>query len=589
MPGKFKFINNYRQKYFWLDSSVLLIIAALTGVGTGFAAIGFKLLIQFYHSMFFSGGEQLLSASMGKYYIILIPALGGLLVGPIIYFFAREAKGHGVPEVMAAVAEKDGVMRPRLVLIKAMASSISIGSGGSVGREGPIVQIGSAIGSSIAQALRMPPNMMKTLVACGAAGGISATFNAPIGGVIFAQELILGEFVTGNFILIVITSVVSAIISRAFWGDFPAFMVQAYHLVNPAEMGFYLILGLLAGLFSVLYIKILYKTEDLFDNITQIPEYLKPFLGGLMVGSIGLFFPQVFGVGYETVEMVLKNGLPWLLVFALLFAKLIATSITIGSGGSGGVFAPGLFMGSMLGGSFGILVHSAFPALTAPAGAYALVGMGGVFAGMAQAPITGIIIIFEMTGDYKVILPLMVVCVISALVARGLYPESIYTEKLARRGLNVRRKNNVGIMAEVPVSKVMTTRVQTLEASIQLSAAKDIILESAYTGFPVLEGNRLVGITTYEDILKEIKKGHAELSVGEILCNDLITVTPYDSIQKVMDKMAGGDIGRLPVVNADKPEELLGIISRNDIINAYSLVANGDIQNSSKKDLELNL
>lgn len=589
MPGKFKFINNYRKKYFWMDSSVLLIIAALTGVGTGFAAIGFKLLIHFFNGLFFSGGEKFLADFLGKYYIILIPALGGLLVGPIIYFLAREAKGHGVPEVMAAVAEKDGVMRPRLVLIKALASSISIGSGGSVGREGPIVQISSAIGSSIAQVLRMPPAIMKTLVACGAAGGISATFNAPIGGVMFAQELILGEFVTSNFILIVISSVVSAIISRAFWGDFPAFMVQAYHMVNPVEMGFYLILGLLAGLFSVLYIKVLYKTEDLFDNITHVPEYFKPVLGGLLVGSIGLFFPQVFGVGYETVEVVLKNGLPWLLVFLLLFVKLIATAITIGSGGSGGVFAPGLFMGSMLGGSFGFMVHSTFPALTAPAGAYALVGMGGVFAGMSQAPITGIIMLFEMTGDYKVILPLMVVCVISAMLARGLHPETIYTEKLARRGLNVRRKNNVGIMAEMPVSKVMTARVQTLDASTRLTAAKDIMLASAFTGFPVLEGNRLVGIITYEDVLKEIRAGNSELSVGEILCSDLITVTPYDSIQKVMEKMATGDIGRLPVVNADKPEKLLGIISRNDIINAYSLAANGDIQTDNKKELELPL
>ncbi|MEA1962183.1 MAG: chloride channel protein [Bacillota bacterium] len=380
-----------RKKYFWADSSYLIILAFVVGVGTGFAAIGFQKLIKLFQVLFFSGGSTLLSGSMGRFYIILVPAIGGLLVGPIIYFFAREAKGHGVPEVMAAVAEKDGIMRPRLVLVKAFASAISIGSGGSVGREGPIVQISSAIGSAVGQAFKLTPNIMKTLVACGAAGGISATFNAPIGGVMFAQEIILGEFATSNFILIVISSVTSAVISRVFLGDYPAFMVQPYELVSSVEMLFYLVLGVLAGLFAVLYIKVLYRAEDAFDRITVVPEYFKPVIGGLMIGVIGLYFPQVFGVGYETVEDVLKNGLPWILVFTLLFVKLLATSITIGSGGSGGVFAPGLFMGSMLGGSFGYFVHTYFPMITAPAGAYALVGMGVSLLACRRHPSPGLL------------------------------------------------------------------------------------------------------------------------------------------------------------------------------------------------------
>lgn len=563
--------KKYRKNYFWIDSSFLLCVAVLIGIGTGLAAIGFRELIGFFQQMFFTEGAEILFELLGSNYVIVIPALGGLLVGPIVYFWAREAKGHGVPEVMAAVAEKDGIMRPRLVVVKALASAICIGSGGSVGREGPIVQISSAIGSALGQVLKMSPNILKTMVACGAAGGISATFNAPIGGVLFAQEVILGEFTTNNFILIVISSVTSAMIGRAFWGNNPAFSVPVYELVSPGELVFYVILGILAGLFAVLFIKFLYKFEDMFDSIGLVPEYLKPVLGGLMIGAIGLSFPQIFGVGYETIEKVLRSELPWMLALALLFVKLLATSLTIGSGGSGGVFAPSLFMGAMLGGSFGCLVHSCFPGFTAPAGAYALVGMGGVFAGMAQAPITGVIILFEMTGDYKVVLPLMTVCVISSLVAKGLYSETIYTAKLVRRGLKIRGKDKTDILGEIKAMEVMTRSVITLDAEDTLKRARDVMLEHAHTGYPVLSEGALIGIVTYSDVLKEIRKGKENLALAELVKNKdrLITVTPDCTIRDIMDKMAKGDVGRVPVVDSQNSNKLLGIISRSDIIDAY--------------------
>ncbi len=570
-------LKSHGSSNYWLDSSMLLAIAAFIGLGTGFAAIGFKMLIGIFHTGFFRGTENVLGSFLGQYYIVLVPALGGLLVGPIVYFLAREAKGHGVPEVMAAVAEKDGVIRPRLVLVKAVASAITIGSGGSAGREGPIVQISSAIGSTIGQVLKVSPDILKTLVACGAAGGISATFNAPIGGVLFAQEVILGRFTTNNFILIVISSVISAIVSRVYWGDNPSFLVQPYELVSPEELGFYVVLGILAGIFAVIYNKVLYGSEDLFEKIKVIPEYVKPAIGGLMVGFMGLYYPQVFGVGYETVELVLRNELSWALVFILLFAKLIATSLTIGSGGSGGVFAPSLFMGSMLGGSFGYLVDKLFPAITALPGAYALVGMAGVFAGISQAPITGIIIIFEMTGDYKVILPLMLVCVISSLVAKGLCPESIYTMKLARRGVNVRKGQNVDMMGIMPVEAVMTSDVETLDINMTLKAAKERMLQRSFTGFPVMEGDKLAAVVTYEQVWNAIRNdGDETRLLKDIVNHHLICVLPQDTIGKVMEKMAEGDIGRLPVVDPDDHSRLIGIVTRSDIIEAYSLAANGD-------------
>ncbi|MBO8158170.1 chloride channel protein [Thermosyntropha sp.] len=571
-----RIIKDYRQKYFWFDSSFLIIVAALVGIGTGFAAIGFQKMIKFFHLLFFDGGEKILSGIMGSYYVMLIPAIGGLIVGPIVYFFASEAKGHGVPEVMAAVAEKDGIIHPRVVVVRALASSISIGSGGSVGREGPIVQIGSAIGSAVGQILRLPPSILKTLVACGAAGGIAATFNAPIGGVLFAQELILGEFATNRFILIVISSVTSSIISRAFLGNYPAFRVPPYSLVSLEEMFFYLLLGILSGLFAVLYIKVLYKTEDVFDNIKAIPAYVKPIIGGLIVGCVGLSFPQVFGVGYDSIEGVLKNDMAWLLMFSLLFLKLFATSVTVASGGSGGVFAPGLFMGAMLGGSFGYIVHGLFPAHTAPAGAYALVGMGGVFAGMSQAPITGIIMLFEMTGDYMVVLPLMVVCVISSLTARGIYPETIYTEKLARRGLNVREEAYLDQIKDISVSDIMTTSVVTVNADMSLQEARTKMLEYSFSVFPVLRGEELLGLVTYEDILNGIKEGKEDCKVEQVTRRDFATVRPEDKILTVMKEMAQQDIGHIPVVSRECPCKLLGIITRSDIINAYGSMVSGE-------------
>ena len=448
-----------RSNNYWLASSRLLLIASMIGIGTGLASIAFKVLIEIINGLFFIQSSRVLKSLLGEYYLILLPALGGLLAGSIVYFWGREKGGYGVSEVMAVV-DQDGIMKAGPVWAKTFASAVTIGSGGSAGLHGPIVHIGSSIGSVVGQKFQVSPDILRTLLACGAAGGISATFNAPIGGVLFAQEVILGRFSSSNFILIVISSLISAIISRVYWGDYPSFMVPPYELITPGELLFYLVLGVLAGTLAVIFIKALYSAEDLFKQI-PLPDYLKPALGGLLVGLMGVYYPQIFGVGYESVEGILSNDLSWYLVVILMGAKLIATSLTLGSGGLG-VFAPSLYMGSMLGGSYGYLLNQLFPSMTALPGAYALVGMAGVFAGIAQAPITAIIIIFEMTGDYKVVLPLMLVCVISALVARGICPESIYTLKLVREGRDPYKGEKIDKMGQTLVQSVMTSEVETL-------------------------------------------------------------------------------------------------------------------------------
>jgi CIC family chloride channel protein len=559
-----------RSNNYWLASSRLLLIASMIGIGTGLASIAFKVLIEIINGLFFIQSSRVLKSLLGEYYLILLPALGGLLAGSIVYFWGREKGGYGVSEVMAVV-DQDGIMKAGPVWAKTFASAVTIGSGGSAGLHGPIVHIGSSIGSVVGQKFQVSPDILRTLLACGAAGGISATFNAPIGGVLFAQEVILGRFSSSNFILIVISSLISAIISRVYWGDYPSFMVPPYELITPGELLFYLVLGVLAGTLAVIFIKALYSAEDLFKQI-PLPDYLKPALGGLLVGLMGVYYPQIFGVGYESVEGILSNDLSWYLVVILMGAKLIATSLTLGSGGLGGVFAPSLYMGSMLGGSYGYLLNQLFPSMTALPGAYALVGMAGVFAGIAQAPITAIIIIFEMTGDYKVVLPLMLVCVISALVARGICPESIYTLKLVREGRDPYKGEKIDKMGQTLVQSVMTSEVETLDINYSLKTAREIMQQRSHTGFPVMSDGRLLGLVTYEQVLSALKRDENSC-LREIIKPDLIYVHPQDTIAVVVEKMAEGDVGRLPVVDPEDPGKLLGIVSRSDIIEAYSMAA----------------
>jgi CIC family chloride channel protein len=419
-------------------------LAIVVGLGAGLGAVAFRWLIYGIQRLFF-GGSAHLFPSLGLFRVIPLPAIGGLFVGLLIYYFAWEARGHGVPEVMLAVIAQGGRIRPRVAVIKSLASALCIGSGGSAGREGPIVQIGSALGSTLGQLLRLPERTLRLLVACGAAGGIAATFNAPISGVLFACEIILRRFETRALGFIVLSSVAATAVARSVWGDARPFVVPPYELVSAWEFPLYALLGFLCVGMALAFVRVLYGLEDLFDR-WHLRQYLKPAVGGLLVGLIGFVRPKIFGVGYGPqpvgpplggLELALLGRISLGVAVAYAILKLFATSLTIGSGGSGGIFSPCLFIGAATANAFGQIVHHLFPAHTATAGAYALVGMGAVFAGAAQAPLTSIVIIFEMTGDYRIILPIMTAAVISTLVAHYVSRDTIYTLKISRRGLDV--------------------------------------------------------------------------------------------------------------------------------------------------------
>ena len=415
------------------EQNYLIILSAVVGVLTGLGSVGFIYVLEMVGD-FARGPVAGLLERFGPAQLVLLPALGGLLVGPLVQYFAREAKGHGVPEVMTALATHGGHIRKRVVTVKVIASSLTIGFGGAAGREGPMVQIGSAIGSTIGQWTRLTSNNVRTLVICGAAGGIAATFNAPIAAAIFSMEVLTGRIRT-DFLLVLLTSLSSCMVARHYLGNFPAFFTPVYDLVSPAELPLYFVMGVLIGSAAILYVKLLYRSEDVFGS-WKFPDYLKPAVGGLIVGLVLRYFPEVYGSGLTTVESALWVRFSWDMLIGLFLAELVANCATLGSGGSGGVFAPSLFMGAMLGGAFGAVAHSFFPDWTAGSGAYAMVGMAAFFAATAKAPTTSILILFEMTNDYRIMLPLMAATVGSVYMSHRLFPFTVYTLKLHRRGID---------------------------------------------------------------------------------------------------------------------------------------------------------
>jgi CIC family chloride channel protein len=552
----------------------MVILATLVGLAGGFGAIGFRYLIGIIQSIAYGPGENLLElAPLNPWYLrIWIPALGGLFVGPLVYFLAREAKGHGVPEVMEAVALRSGIIRKRIVVIKSLASAISIGTGGSVGREGPIVQIGSAIGSSMGQVLRISEDRIRTLVGCGAAAGIAATFNAPVAGSMFALEIILGDFGLATFSPIVISSVVATAVSRHFLGDSPAFIVPAYQLISAWELPLYVILGFFCALVAVTFTTVLYRAEDIFDDL-KFPGYLKAFLGGLILGFMGLRFPHILGVGYGAIDVALMQELAWWILLLLVGFKILATSITIGSGGSGGIFAPSLFMGAMAGGFFGSVVHHLFPGATASPGAYSIVGMGAVVSGTTHGPLSAILILFEMTGDYKIILPLMIACIVSSLASGQLLTDSIYTLKLARRGVNIRAGKEVNVLKSIPVADVMNPQVETISEDITLGGLSEKISKSKYKSFPVVDREgRLTGIVTHYDYRDVVFDENLKdlVVVKELATPKVVTVSIDDNLYDAMEKITSKDFSLLPVVSTHDPRQLMGVLTRRDIISAYN-------------------
>ncbi len=574
-----------------------LLLATIIGAGTALGAVFFIELISWVEKALYYHLPQVWP-DLGRGWYILAPVIGSLIAGPIIAFFSPEAKGHGVPEVMEAIALRGARIRPRVVVAKVAASAACIGSGGSAGREGPIVQVGAAFGSTLAQWFKLSESRTRNLVAAGAAAGIAATFNAPIAGVLFALEVILGELALRDLSSVVLSAVTASTIARTLLGDRPAFGIPFYATRSAWEILIYLLLGVVGAVIGVLFIRVLYFTEDVFDN-WQFPAWLKPAVGALLLGIMGFLYPQilglgfvptdelrlgvplhenlphVFGSGFPVIEDALLGNLSLTLMVVLILLKLAATALTLGAGNSGGVFAPALFMGAMTGGTFGWVVHRLFPAVAAGAGSYATVGMAAVFAAAARAPLTAIMIVFELTDDYRILLPLMAAVVVAVVIAERMEPESIYTLKLVRRGIRLFRGRDMDVLASVKVAEVMESNPVTVSPDVPASSLGGLFLQTNCHAFPVVDdqGNLwgMVSLGDYRRAVGNNPNASPALKVRDIAVRSIVVAYPEETLRDVAQRMAPRDLSRLPVVDRKNPRKLLGVIRRNDIVHAYEL------------------
>lgn len=575
----------------------MMLAAAFIGLLGGFGSVGVKWMIHFISNLSFSGGENLISSITQTpwYLVLLTPAIGGLIVGPMIYFLAPEAKGSGVPEVMASVLKKGGIIRGRVALIKAVASSVTIGSGGSVGKEGPIIHIGSSIGSKIGQLLNVPTSRLKILVGCGAAAGIAGAFNAPVAGVLFAIEIILLDFAVNSFSPIVIASVISTVVSHSFEGDFAAFNVSHFEFVSAWEVFFYIFLGGLTGIISYLFIKSIYFFENIWDNQINIKPYFKAAVGGLVIGTVALLFPEIMGVGYDSIDAAINgknlvyNGygfdlLPkidsgilsesiFYMTFILIFVKIFTTSITLSSGGSGGVFAPSLFIGAMLGAFFGYIIHYFFPNVTAEHSAYALVAMGGLVAGTTRAPITAILIVFELTKENAIILPLMLTCIGSVIISSKLSRESIYTLKLLRKKINVKERPEVNILNNLSVADIYSSNFNWVFENEKFDVIVKKLVNSRLPFLSVISmKGKFIGMISLNDI-KEYVFDKNEVTdfliAGDIADPNIPKLNTENTCKLALELLNRSNLECIPVVGTENRDKQIGIVWRKDLDFAY--------------------
>lgn len=553
----------------------LLLLGGLIGSLAGVASSVFRQMIDLFDNVFSGQGLSFIGipSSIQFWFLPLMPMAGGLVIGAICRLFPTAVKENGVHEVMHAVALKDGKIPKSTILTTASTATITIGAGGSVGREGPTVQIGSAIGSTLGRFFHEPTERLKILVGCGAAGGIAASFNAPLAGVLFALEIILCDFTISTFSPIVIASVAGTVVGQNLMGEQTTFHVPIHELVSYWEIGFYLILGLLCGLVSTFFFKAFFKIKSFFAEKVKINDLLKPALGGLIVGALSIFAPQILGNGYGFMEKSLNGSVLWDQALLLIFLKIFATSITLGSGSLGGVFAPGLFIGAMVGTTFGAGVHSIFPALTASPQTYALIGMGAVAGAIMQAPLTNILILFELTNDYTLILPIMVSCIISSNIMRFFSGHSIYFQELLCQGINIQHGREVSILNSILVESIMSREVVCIPKETPFKNILKTISYSQNLYFPVTDQEGcMTGIISFSDIREVFFEKHLEelIVADELATKDVVYLTPKQNLNQALEVFSEMDVEQLPVVREDDSARVVGMLNQADVINVYN-------------------
>jgi CIC family chloride channel protein len=580
-----KFLQSFsptRMKWIWR----WIFIGILIGVVSGFGAILFNFLLQRGTQFFMKDlvalilprelqEFSLLGLPLSRWMMLWIPALGGLLSGLIVFHFAPEAEGHGTDAMIESFHQKKGIVRKRVPIVKTIASAITIGSGGSAGKEGSIAQIGSGFASCLASVLKMDERDRRIMLLAGAAGGLGAIFKAPLGSALFATEVLYRkpEFEFEGIIPCILSSIVGYTVFTFYYGWGTIFHIPSFPFTPPSELFFYGIFGVFCAAVGFFYIHTFYGMRDRFFKRLHLSRPLRVALGGLMLGGLVFFLPQVLGGGYEWIQSAIDGKLTLGLMLLLVFAKIFATSFTISSGGSGGVFAPSLFIGSMMGGFYGNICSKLFPHWVIHPNAFVLVGMGGFFAGVAKVPIASLIMIAEMTGGYSLIVPLMIVSTISYLL---LGETSLYEKQVPSRVDSPAHAGDfaVDILDHISVKEALPQdmKVETIPESMVFEEIIQLVIRSNQSNFPVVDKDgQLKGILSLSDIRRVMleKDLHRLVVAKDIATQEVLTVWPEDNLKTALRKMTEAEIRELPVVSKEDSRRIISMLSRKDIIRTY--------------------
>lgn len=555
------------QKYF--------ILTVTIAVACGLVAVSYHWLIKLISKNLI---ERVIAIEGPSHslWMILVPTAGGLAAGLLIHFFAPEARGSGIPQVKIAFVMDYGRVPMRVAAGKAVISALCVGSGASLGREGPTVQICAALSHLISKMFSIPRRKQMNQLPVGAAAAIAAAFNTPIAAVTFALEEIIGDLNQKLAASIVIAAVISATIERALIGPNPLFTgANVYALNNPQELVAYAALGVTAGFVGVVFSKLILWLRMAFRDRVNLPPWSKPAVGGVIIGVIGLWQPQALGLGYDFLGQVLKeqDNLILKAVLALMAAKILASAFSYGAGMSGGVLGPSLFVGGMLGAAVWHVLVYIEPATVIARGAFALVGMGALFAAVIRVPITSILLIFEMTYNYEIILPLMIANAIAYAVASRLTPLSIYEAFMFQDGIHLNTAPRTDALSRVTAASVMTQDVVTLPDDITVGEALELVGKLEYNGYPVLSGGHMVGLITTGDLRRLEAESQQNKSIANVMTKKIVHAHPDQTLDTVVLKLAQRELSQLPVVSRVDDTRLLGIITLRDIARAQARLA----------------
>ena len=557
------------------DQVILSVLSLIIGIAAGMAAIGFREAIDLVQRASFGfGGETVatLAGALPWWQLLLVPALGGLAVGLFVTYLMPEKRPLGVPQVIEASALHGGRMSLTSGIKAAVVSSASIGFGASVGREGPMVHLGASLAAWVARRLHLGRSLSRTLLGCGVASAIAASFNAPIAGVFFALEVVIGHYGLSAFAPIVIAGVTGTLVSRYYYGDSPAFVLPEEHVIaSVLEFPAFALLGAVSAVAAIIMMHSIFFTQDMFKK-TPIPPWCQPAIGGLLVGAIAIFYPEVLGVGYEATNAALMEDYTLALLMTLVVAKTAATALSLGAGFGGGVFSPSLFLGAMIGGCFGHLATDVFPHLSSGHGAYTMIGMGAVAGAVLGAPISTILMIFELTSDYKLTIAVMIATVIASVITQALYGRSFFALQLERQGVSIKGGQDITLLKALTIEGLMDRKYDTVAPDTRLPVVRQRLLEAKYGELFVVDSDgKLVGTIIFSDLRDTaVDTSHdAEWAASDVARKHPAVLRAADDLATAVELFgASGEI-HLPVVDERDSAKLIGVAHEHEVVLAY--------------------